>query len=311
MFSSRKAVFDAADIPSTWIFEHYLKLDVKLIGQTHSIKSIFNVNDTIPSFYLYVRSGRYKFKCFSTGKQGDAYELIMLLYGLDFKAAYDMVRDEYMKIEKEINLDISPTDSKWTIINHKVRSHWTKDDAAYWSQYNIGSRILEKYNVRPLGEFTLAKEKDMFTKTSSRAYGYFTASGELYKVYQPNTDRRFFNIKNVVQGWDQVTSDMSRLFVCSSLKDVMSLHSLGITGNIIAPQSETARIDSIKDWVDLHKEKYVIFDNDFAGIKAMHIYEELYNIPYLVLPLSKDISDSVKDYGARKVKAVLLSMLEK
>jgi DNA primase len=59
----------------------------------------------------------------------------------------------------------------------------------------------------------------------------------------------------------------------------------------------------------LHKEKYTIFDNDSAGIKAMQSYDDWYGIPYLVLPLSKDISDSVKEYGAKKVKAVLLSMI--
>jgi DNA primase len=91
----------------------------------------------------------------------------------------------------------------------------------------------------------------------------------------------------------------------------MSLYSLGIEGNIIAPSSENARINLVKDWVDLHKEKYTIFDNDPAGIKAMQNYEEMYNIPYLLIPLSKDISDSVKDHGAKTVKTVIKSMLTK
>lgn len=311
MFSSRKAVFEAEDIPSNWIFEHYLKLGVKLTGQAHKMKSVFNSNDNDPSMYLYVRNGKYNFKCFSTGMQGDAYKLVMLLYGCSFKEAYDKVKNEYLVIDKEVDLGTLITESKWTVVDYKVRSCWNKEDAEYWSAYNIGSRILDKYNVRPLSHFTLAKESSVFTKSNSKTYGYFTASGILYKIYQPNTDRRFFNIQNVIQGWDQVSSDMSRLFVCSSLKDVMSLHSLGIAGNIVAPQSESSKIDIIKDWVDLHKEKYVIFDNDTAGIKAMQLYDKMYNIPYLVLPLSKDISDSVKEYGARKVKAVLLSMLEK
>jgi hypothetical protein len=259
--------------------------------------------------YVYVKNGKYRFKCFSTGKSGDAYELVMILHGCDFRRAYEIVRDEYLQVgdKKVIFTDI--TESKWTVTDYKIRERWTQDDANYWSPYNIGSKILSRFNVYPLSEFTMTKGDESFVKKNPRTYGYFTQSKELYKIYQPETEHRFVNLKNYIQGWDQISSDTNRLFICSSLKDVMSLYSLGITGNIIAPQSETTSVDTITDWISLHKEKYTIFDNDPAGIKAMQSYEDRYGIPYLILPLSKDISDSVKGYGARKVKAVLLSMI--
>lgn len=311
MFSSRKAVFEAEDIPSTWIFEYYLKLDVKLTGQSHKMKSVFNANDNDPSMYLYVKGGSYRFKCFSTGKEGNGYDLIMLLYNCDFGSAFRMVKDAYLNASEYTPVEQIIAEPSWCVSEYRIRDKWNKTDANYWSQFNIGSKILQKFNVRPLESYTMVKHDASFKVAKSKIYGYFTQGGELHKIYTPEDEMKFTTIKSIIQGWDQVTSNTNRVFICSSLKDVMSLYSLGIEGNIIAPSSENARIDHVKDWVALHKEKYTIFDNDPTGIKAMRTYDELYNIPYLVLPLSKDISDSIRDYGARKVKAVLTSMLEK
>lgn len=311
MFSSRKVVFDITDIPKSWIFEHYLKLNVKLTGQSHKLKSVFNKNDYDPSMYVYFVNGEYYFKCFSTGKQGGAYDLVQMLYDCDFPTAFKIVKEAYLKSDYQEPVKEFIPESKWTVSNYVVRHKWDKSDAAYWSQYNIGSRILQIFNVCPLESYTMVKDHESFTVNKPKVYGYFTARGELYKIYRPEEEHRFVSVKSVIQGWDQISSNTSRLFICSSLKDVMSLYSLCIPGNIIAPPSETSKIDGIKDWVELHKEKYTIFDNDPPGIKAMETYEQLYNIPYIVLPLSKDVSDSVKDHGARKVKAVLTSMLAK
>jgi len=95
----------------------------------------------------------------------------------------------------------------------------------------------------------------------------------------------------------------------SSLKDIMSLESLGIDGDYIAPNSESSGINSIVEWIKSYPQQYVIFDNDEAGIRSMVKYESAYGIPYLILNLSKDISDSIKDYGAKKVKEQLKEYL--
>jgi hypothetical protein len=144
-----------------------------------------------------------------------------------------------------------------------------------------------------------------FTAKKPRVYGYFTDSGVLYKVYQPdNQDMKFITTDPYIQGWDQV-ENKSRLFICSSLKDIMSLESLGIDGDYIAPNSESSGINSIIEWIKAYDQKYVIFDNDEAGIRAMKKYESTYGIPCITLNLSKDISDSIRDHGAKKVKEYL------
>ena len=49
---------------------------------------------------------------------------------------------------------------------------------------------------------------------------------------------------------------------------------------------------------------------DDPGIKAAILYNTKYNIPYAVLPLEKDIADSVEKHGIDKTRDVLLSLLK-
>lgn len=315
-FTYKRAITHSSEIPTSWIFEHFLNID-KLTGKRIAIKSVFNPSERTPSMYIYPTSKGYRFHCFSTGKTGTAYDLIMMLHNLDFTSAFNLVRTEYLDSEglaEAVTSDpIEVIDDKWTVSKYKDRC-WRIVDVGYWANYNIGSKLLDKYFVRPLQYVVFTKGMETLTistKPGKLIYGYFTAAGLLYKIYMPGNSQKFWNIYNVIQGYDQCSKDNDTIFICSSLKDIMSLDSLGIKANFVAPSSENSKITGIKDWVQSHRVKYTIFDNDVAGINAMHNYEKLYDIPYLLLPLSKDISDSVKDYGAVKVKAVLLSMFNK
>lgn len=313
MFSSRKAITAIQDIPSEWMFEYYLQLPDRLTGQNVKIKSIFNPTERTPSMFVYLcpRSKEYKFKCFSTGLHGKAINLIMHLKNVDFITAFKIVERDYLNyitdnVYEEKELVPEP---KWRVDDLKLRS-WNKDDVTYWSPYNIGSVALNHYNVRPISEFTMVKDTESFTKKGQNIYGYFTKYNELYKIYMPkNKDKKFINIKTHIQGWDQVEGK-SKLFICSSLKDIMTLRSLGFDGDYVAPSSENTGIESIIEWIYGYPTKYVIFDNDQAGLRMMQKYQTEYGLPYLHLDMSKDISDSVKDYGAKAVKSYLETLIQ-
>lgn len=314
MFSSRKAVFTGNDIPSKWIFEHYLNLPCKLNGQDVKIKSIFNPLDKDPSFVIYLNRyhNDYFFRCFSTGVGGNGIELIKLVYGLDFTKAVQKIVSDYREYLDNNGGDYDTTvvvQEKWRIKEISKRS-WNKADADFWSPYNIGSDILEKYGVVPLASYTLIRgmEECTLDKSKSKVYGY-CSKNKVYRIYEPmNTERKFLSFMNYIQGWDQV-SGKSTLFICSSLKDVMSLDSLGIDADFIAPSSENASIESIAEWISEYPKKYVIFDNDPTGIRMMQRYKEQYGFPYIHLELSKDVSDSVRDHGAQKVKSIITSLM--
>jgi DNA primase len=52
-----------------------------------------------------------------------------------------------------------------------------------------------------------------------------------------------------------------------------------------------------------------MFDNDTPGITAMERYRELYQLPSVLLPMEKDLSDSVKKHGQKAVRQVLTPLL--
>jgi 5S rRNA maturation endonuclease (ribonuclease M5) len=145
-------------------------------------------------------------------------------------------------------------------------------------------------------------------------YGYFKEDGTLYKIYQPKTlDKKFIKVADYIQGMGQCTGEKN-LLITSSLKDVMSIKSLKLSIDVIAPDSENTMIK--QDVMEELRSKYdkiiVMFDYDEAGIEAMKKYKEKYPfIEITLLPMSKDVSDSIKDYGAKEVRTRLVPILAK
>jgi DNA primase len=68
----------------------------------------------------------------------------------------------------------------------------------------------------------------------------------------------------------------------------------------------------IECWQNEYENIILIFDNDNPGIEAMKKYQEKYSfIKTALLPLSKDISDSIRDCGAKKVRDYIVPILNK
>lgn len=321
MFCSEHFINAPTQVPPEWIFENYLQLNETLTGQNVKIKSIFNLKDSNPSMHIYynLQSRQYRYKCFSTGKGGSAIDMLMLLWNVDYAAAALRITADYEKYissGKTGKRDIKPP-SKWEFSNITTRD-WNTNDVKYWKPYNIGSRLLEHYNVKPLKSYRMTRiEHDniqQFTVIGDNIYGYFNSDGKLCKIYQPkNKDRKFFKVQDYIQGIDQMTMKKPYLVICSSLKDGMCLRSLGVQVDIIVPDSENTMLPD--QLIGLYKKKYeaiiTMFDNDEAGIRNMKKYKEQYDIPFALLKLEKDVSDSVALHGVEKVKNMLVPIIHR
>lgn len=311
MFSSKAFVDDVFAIPAHWIFETYLGLAQPLTGQRVRIHSMFNAADKTPSMYIYYNKDAetYRYKCFSTGKGGSAIDLMMNTWKVSFaEAAERIMKDyaDYIKTGKRCETKIIEH-AAWKVSNFKLRG-WTKDDGAFWSPYNISSKLLEEYNVQPLEQYVMTKtledgiQTEEFVITGRNIYGYFTSSGILYKIYQPyNRERKFIKICDYIQGSDQLQGHR-HLIIASGLKDIMSFKSMPLIQiDLIAPDSENTMID--KGMIEHLKTQYdaivTMMDSDGPGIASMKKYEETYGIPSVYLPQEKDISDVVKVHGAK------------
>ena len=322
MISTKNLISDLEEVPREWVFEYYLNLREKLTGQNIKMLSAFNVKDKVPSMFIYQDSGKYKFKDFSSGFQGDHVELVRHLFNYDvrYRAANRIITDyqEYLKHNAPVVRGPIQFYDKFKVVDFEMR-HWNSQDSKFWTSFRISSGILTHYNVVPLEFFTMSKSELDGSITSYKfsrpyVYGYFRNDGELYKIYMPKVpEKKFIKIQNYTQGMDQLQYDSKYLLIVSSLKDLMSFKKLGI-GNIecIAPDSENTMIG--ESVIGKLQEKYskilVLFDNDEPGVKAAQRYTDKYGIRSITLDMSKDLSDSVKDHGIEAVRDKLLSLLK-
>jgi hypothetical protein len=324
MFNTKNLVHEVKDVPVPWIFEHFCKLKEKLNGHDVKIKSLFNSKERTPSMCIYydAKKDGYRYKDFSSGKGGSAIDLVKELTQLPYHKASSLVVEKYNDYVLHNNGGYDVTEfkqaSKYKVSKFVFRS-WNTSDQYYWTQYNIGSRLLEEYCVRPLEYYVLSKDvadEDPIELTirGNYLYGYFKKDGTLYKIYQPKTlDKKFIKVNDYIQGSEQI-KNQKYLIITSSLKDIMSLKSLKLAVDVVAPDSENSMIrkEVMQQYLKDYQKVVVMFDYDDAGLKAMEKYKEIYpNIVPVVLPMSKDLSDSIKDHGAKKVYYTMVPLLNK
>ena len=319
---STKNLFEIGDIPQTWVFEYYLNLQEKLVGQDIKIKSVFNAKDKIPSMCLYLNAdSEYRFKDFSSGYQGDHIRLVQYLYAIDYAQAVTKILADYVNYKK-FNTQAEKVElvvhDRYKVTDYQIR-HWNNLDQSYWLGFKIPSSLLEYYNVAPLEYYTMTKEEQdgkvsEITVSRNYLYGYFKQDGSLYKIYLPKTpDKKFIKVQNYIQGVEQLQGK-DNLLITSSLKDLMAFVRLGIENvDVIAPDSENSMLPG--SFVDKIKKKYkkvlVLFDNDEPGIKSMAAYKHKHGLDYILFNLEKDLSDAVKVHGVDHVNEIMIKLLNK
>jgi len=326
MISTTKFKPVLSDISPEWIFENYINLPERLGGQNLMVLSPFNPNDKRPSLSLFVSTrfkDTYRFKDFSTNKSGDSISFVETLFNLQSRnEAVKKILEDYEYWLNNKSADHSSVEFK-VIERYRVTSflkrNWTTLDQKFWTKFHIGTTLLNKYHVYPIGTYTMSREEDgvlkeIVIKDRHFMYGYFREDGTLYKIYQPMImDSKFIKVRDYIQGMDQLTYTKKYLVINSSLKDIMFFDALKYEeAESIAPDSENTLIPL--HVINSLKLKYkgitTLFDNDPAGINAMAQYEKAYGIKGTLLPLSKDISDSGRDNGLLKVKQVLTPILK-
>lgn len=323
MFSLNNFICDIKDVPSDWIFETYLQLPESLNGQRVRLSSIFNPLDRDPSMYIYfhAESNSYRFKCFSTGKGGTAIELMMHIWKADYSVAVKTIMKDYsIFLNAGKHTGKKDFNTSYWIVSDYITREWNSNDAKYWLQFNIGSELLNKYNVVPIATYTMCKKvnddltDDLFTMSKENMYGYFNSNNELYKLYQPlNIKKKFLKLGQHVQGIDQIEGK-NFLVITSSLKDCMAIKSIpGVDIDVIAPDSENTKLSDklINKFKSEYKAVVTYMDSDKAGIDSMQYYYDKFKIPFCYVPLGKDFSDIIKENGVKKAAYTFIPILDK
>jgi len=202
---------------------------------------------------------------------------------------------------------------KLTIIKKKKRG-WNMYDQMFWTPFNITKKILEDFLVEPISHYWI-NENRFVCKSITYAYRI----GLKYKIYAPKElERKWFSNTNStqIQGLHMIEQLEGTLVITSSLKDVMTLYSIGIPA--IAFQSETTMPD--EHMVENLQSRFnciiLFYDNDFAG---QRMAERICgNFGFLNAKLedcwnSKDISDFIandyvqqgKEWRIEQVKKII------
>jgi hypothetical protein len=137
---------------------------------------------------------------------------------------------------------------------------------------------------------------------------------KLYRPLSPDKRKKWGGNSNAhdVGGINQVSSKGVLVFVTSSLKDVMTLRSLGFPAVCFLSEhvpNETIAapvISSLK-----RKYRYVVafMDGDAPGQEANYKISTKYRIPHIYTRKEKDISDFRRKYGEHVTYRMLKKLL--
>lgn len=273
-------------------------------------------NDRNPSFSVFNSNNSLRWKDFGTGKSGDFIEFVKLKFNLSFKQALDKVYNDLTSIKSQsVPYYLFPGIQPKREIKVKKRD-FTRFDLEYWSSFGINQQILNKYEVSALQKYWLIEgNKEMVFNSIKNISVYCYHFGSYkYRLYSPfNKDFKWITNagSEILQGWNQLSIKGEKLILSKSLKDVMTLNSLGFEA--VAPQSEHTIIpeDVIIELIRRFEEIIVFFDNDNSGIEASKRYKERYNLKTVFLPdkTAKDISDYYKAFGEICTKSILKEIL--
>lgn len=291
--------------------EYYLSIPVK--------KGLFKSplrEDKSPTCAFYRNSlGDIIFKDFSGHFSGNFIKVVMFKYDCCYQKAMKIIANDFGYIEcpklqknpKPIEYSQSEfKDSGEAIIQIEAQD-FTEDELQWWEQYGITEKILKKFRVFSCK--TVFLNGRIFTKSNSKhpIFGYYRGKNEnkteLWRIYLPkhrSKEPRFLsNWKSIMlQGAKQLPKSGDLLVITKSLKDCMTLYSLGITA--IAPNSENLFLTESQFNKLKTRFKHIVlfYDNDKAGIHNMNKFKKEVDCVWIPRKYDvKDISDFYAKYG--------------
>ena len=295
------------------IYKHYLKYKPEL--RTKYISPF--VDERTPSFTVYIYNNTIRFKCFSSGIEGDCFVLISKLFNISYSEAQIRAVEDILENGRYSELDVKKRETthekKQSIIEVVVRS-FTEEDLAYWDKFGITKSDLEYFDIKSCREVWV-NDKLWYKHEDEVCFRY--RLGNKYKIYRPNAVKKYKWISNTtikhVQGFKYLPKKAELLVITKSLKDVMVLWKhLGV--NSVAFNSESTLIN--KDTVEYFKSRFnnviILYDNDEAGIRYSIKQSESTGFDYVLVPPKsncKDPSELYENYGEGIFKRVIKKLL--
>jgi 5S rRNA maturation endonuclease (ribonuclease M5) len=312
-----------------FIMEHY---EGSIVIKKDVINPIRH-DDKTPSGKYYDNNGIIYFKDFSSPSDSfDIFKYVGVRFGIS------NFNDILNKIHNDLKTSVIGPIIKKPITKYKLLEKtrefniiprpFSEKDLAIWSVFNISEIILNYFDVKCVEQYdTIYLDTGEIVNSYKHmeddpCYSYsFKHKGDIYnKLYRITTTLSKYKWRSncnseVIQGLHQLKYNNKTLIITSSLKDVMTLYSLGYEA--IAPQSENVDISTkfIKSMLYVYKKIIIFYDDDKAGHEgADKIIRTMKNrnISSIFTGDSKagDISDYMKLYGKQKTILLLNDLIK-
>jgi len=310
---------------------------LKFLGLTEiprgNISSPF-AQDKNPSFKIYPETNT--FKCFSTGNQGDVFQLVASLNNLDCKTNFtevlSIIKEEMLLNTSKTNLQslkVSKpkpnvpvaTDPKKVVLNIEEKP-MAGGSLFFWENLGVNETTLDNYNVKAIQSFTFYNTKrEAYTtqtiKENIIAFAYeMEGNFEIYIPKQAGKNQKFFcnGLKSDdVYGLDQIQEDkVNEIIICAGKKDVVIASSRGF--NAVTFRSEN--ILPTKEQIEILSNKcsklYLCYDNDKGGeAGAKKIIENYPHIKQIHLPKKfNDICDYFQEDNPEDFRLLIDSVYD-
>lgn len=275
-----------------------------------------------PSFAVYY-SRKYEdiefmWKDFKLGESGSIFKLVRLLFDLKND------KEVYAKISQDfgLGLDLPEVVTKIRLynppskLNKKIRVSsipFTNEALAYWEQFGIGERILQKYCVTQVSHYWTFDGQPYPRSAFNLTFAYRV--GKYYQLYSPYAPKamkfRSDLPENYFFGYLQLPETGSMLVIDKSMKDVMFCSVLNIPA--VAGKSEVIHIphQKILELRNRFDSIFLTLDPDDAGRKQAEVYVSRY--PWLkprFLSEAKDKTDLCLKVGKDRASTIIKQMLQ-
>jgi len=310
-------------IDRNYILKRVSEQDIftKYVGD-FKLGSIYNSplrKDKNPSFGIFVsnKTGNLLYKDLAADECGDVFKFVKKLKGL---STYEETIKEIISDLNILNMEAQKLSSNRRLVQTEskisiTRKPFTKIELEYWQRFAVTKSILDLFKVNSISKFfvngllkdTSTTERPMF------AYKVFNKF-KIYKPLDPKTTKWRGNLSYLdIQGFEQLPETGDLLVITKSLKDVMTLYSMGYTA--VAPSSEGIMIPQvvINNLKSRFKRILIFYDRDKTGMTFARKLSKTYSLNGFFINKkhkTKDISDFTAKYGINKSIELMKELLQ-
>lgn len=302
---------------------------------TKNISSPFT-EDKNPSFQVFKNGS---FKCYSSDKSGDCFQLVADLNNLDSKKDFNKVLEVVatennlllqLGVETTKNL-VKPTNNKINRTSVKVATqalqqfkfksiekiNFEERHLSYWESYGVNIEVLNKYNVSAVKSYSFFSERKnqdcIFNfNTNEIVFCYdVNERSEIYIPKQVTKNKMFLNglRQDDIFGLQQIKNKVENIIICAGKKDALVLNANNFYAVSFRSENQHLKKESIEMLQQKCNNLFICYDNDTAGMNATtKVIEQYPQITSLQLP--NNIND-VADFYTLKGKESLVNSFKK